>query len=83
VIGNFVTVSLDGLSYNRKVYQDGEIAGGWSKWIIKITDADGNLFNFGTDSTPPTAPTLSLQNSFTFRLLTEMPDTSKLGRRNI
>jgi hypothetical protein len=42
---------------------------------ISIKDLNGNLFDFGTDSTP--TPTKSLQNTFIFKFTTLEPDTSK------
>ncbi len=83
VVGNFVCISLDGVPYNRRIYQSGEINGGWSKWSVRITKDDGTLFNFGNDAAPPAAPTANLQNSFTFKLILESPNTEILGRRNI
>lgn len=37
-----------------------------TKMSISICNPDGTLFNFGTDTAPPTPPNPEIQNSFTF-----------------
>ena len=41
-----------------------------SKLTIKFKKYDGTLFNFGSDSTPPTDPTIEIQNTLTFKITT-------------
>lgn len=43
---------------------------------ISIKDLDGNLFNFGSDTSP--TPTKALQNTFIFKFTTLEADTSKV-----
>jgi hypothetical protein len=47
---------------------------------ISIVDITGTLFNFGSDTAPPT---LSLQNVFVFRITTEEKNRDVLQYRNV
>lgn len=54
-----------------------------SRLSISIRKPDGTLFNFGSDTTPPQAPNMDLQNSFTFQIVTKITDIDQaLGHRN-
>ena len=47
-----------------------------SCFTIRIKDIDGNLFDFGTDSTFPTPVLKALQNTFMFKIKTVEADTT-------
>lgn len=79
IVGNFVHGLIDGIDYRKKIYRYGNILQSLNKMTIEIRDNNNNLFNFGTDSTPPTLPDKTLQNSFSFCITTLEPDTSKLN----
>jgi hypothetical protein len=50
---------------------------------ISILNPDGTLFNFGTDTAPPQDPNPLLQNYFTFKITTTVPDiVDTIGHRN-
>ena len=51
-----------------------------SKLTISITDSDGNLFNFGDDSS---GPLKSLQNMFVLRIITLEKNRDSLNHRNV
>jgi hypothetical protein len=51
-----------------------------SKLTISILDINGNLYNFGTDSSPPLK---SLQNHFIFKIVTREKNMNRLGVQNV
>lgn len=55
-----------------------------AKLTISWYKPDGTLFNWGTDTTPPTPINEDLQNSFTLQITTLVPNVeTALGHRNV
>ena len=54
-----------------------------SKLTISIKDCFGELFNIGSDSTPPTNPDKSIQNTLVFKVVTLEKERSELNNRNV
>lgn len=79
--GDFFNINLDIVSKTPKRFR-----GNWitlDKLSIQITDKDGTPFNFGTDTSPPTAPTKGLQNFFMFRITTMEPKMNHIQMRGV
>lgn len=47
------------------------------RMTISIKDMNGNLYNFGSDTSLPNPPTKALQNSLLFKITTLDPDTNE------
>lgn len=45
-----------------------------NKLTIQFKNYAGALYNFGTDTTPPTVPDITIQNQLMFKLVTRNPD---------
>lgn len=54
-----------------------------AKMTVSIKDCDGTLFNFGTDTLPPTAIDKSLQNTFVFKIITLEKRRTELNHRGV
>lgn len=55
-----------------------------AKMTISIRKHDGTLFNFGTDTNPDLPPNPRVQNTFTFKIITYIPNVNQaIGQRNI
>lgn len=54
-----------------------------SKMTVSIRDCLGDLFNFGSDASLPTAPSKSLQNTFIFKVTTLEKRRAQLSHRNV
>lgn len=79
--GDFFNINLDIVSKTPKVFRSN-----WAtldKLSIQIVDKNGNFFNFGTDATPPTAPTKSLQHLLVFKIVTMEPKIGHLNARGV
>ncbi len=70
--GNFIHVApADGNGFApTAVFPDAPLAS-LTKLQIRITDREGTPFNFGTDTTPPTAPNKALQIVLMLRIVTQ------------
>jgi hypothetical protein len=54
-----------------------------AKLTIRITDIYGNLFNFGSDTSPPTAPAKDMQNTFIFKITCLEKKRQSINHRNV
>ena len=54
-----------------------------AKMTISIKDCNGILFEFGTDTLPPTVIDKSLQNTFVFKIITLEKRRSELNHRGV
>ena len=79
--GDFFNINLDIVSKTPKIFR-GKLAT-IDKLSIQITDKDGNLFGFGTDSSPPTAPDQTLQHLLVFKIVTLERKIDQLNNRGV
>lgn len=74
-IGNYVLVKYD-TKYPKLVFPDKGLS--WlSSLTVEFRKYDGTLFNFGTDTTAPTALNPALQTSITLRVVVQVPRTGQ------
>lgn len=73
-IGNFVLVKYD-TKYPKLIFPDKGLSR-LSTLTVEFRKYDGTLFNFGTDTTPPTVFNPVLQTSITLRLVVQVPNSS-------
>jgi hypothetical protein len=50
----------------------------FNKMTFQFKGYDGTLYNFGSDTSPPTAPDISIQNQLFFKIVTRERDFKKL-----
>lgn len=79
--GKFININLDIVSKTPRIF--GGRLGKIDKMTIEITDKDGDAFDFGTDASPPTAPTKGLQNTFVFKITTLEKSIDELNARGV
>ena len=79
--GDFFNINLDVVSKAPKKFRGNMIT--LDKLSIKITDKDGTLFNFGTDTTPPVVPDKTLQHLLVFKIVTMEPTINHLQTRGV
>ena len=72
-IGNFVLVKYD-TKYPKLIFPDKGLSR-LTALTVEFRKYDGTLFNFGTDTTPPTTVNPVLQTSITLRVVVQVPNS--------
>lgn len=77
--GTFIQIDKRIHEQTVKRYKTPKVA--LSRVSVSITDADGNLFNFGNDNSFPNPPDKAIQNTFVFRIICSEKARNTLNQR--
>ena len=79
---NFLLLDSDNSRPLKRIYYPAPKAS-IDRLTIKLMKPNGDIIDLGPDSDPDQPPIKDIQNSFTFRIITKVPDTAPLGHRNV
>lgn len=80
---NFLLLDADNSRPLKRIYYP-SLKGSLDKLTITLKKPNGDIINLGPDSDPDQPPIKDIQNSFTFRIISKIPDVSAaIGHRNI
>jgi hypothetical protein len=79
---NFLVLDGDNSRPLKRIYYPSPKAS-IDRLTITLKKLNGELIDLGPDSDPDEPPLRDIQNSFTFRIITKIPDAAPLGHRNI
>ena len=79
---NFLVLDGDNSRPLKRIYYPSPKAS-IDRLSITLKKLNGELIDLGPDSDPDMPPLRDIQNSFTFRIITKIPDAAPLGHRNI
>lgn len=78
-VGGFVHAETTDLQPRDITMRDSNLISRLSNMKINITTVDGTLFDFGTDTAPPTAPNKAIQVTLCFEILYNDAPSSNIG----
>lgn len=79
---NFVILDADNSRPLIRVFYPSPKAS-LDKFTITIKKPNGEIIDLGPDNDPDQEPIKGIQNSFTFKIISKVVDTSPLGHRNV
>ena len=80
---NFLLLDADNSRPLKRIYYP-SLKGSIDKLTITLKKPNGDIIDLGSDSDPDQPPIKDIQNSFTFRIISKIPDVdAAIGHRNI
>lgn len=80
---NFLLLDADNSRPLKRIYYP-SLKGSLDRLTITIKKPNGDIIDLGPDSDPDQPPIKDIQNSFTFRIISKIPDVdAAIGHRNI
>ena len=80
---NFLLLDADNSRPLKRIYYP-SLKGSIDKLTITLKKPNGDIIDLGPDSDPDQPPIKDIQNSFTFRIISKIPDVdAAIGHRNI